>query len=144
MRRVGQPVELVVVLDHPQRPQEWPAFSPAGSRHGPLQSNREETPQHVTDSNGALSCRTGDLSHFCGRIIRLLPGDDLQEVTLRGEERRLQGGGYVVRHALAREDEQAQPLRLMPIVADEIEEIGRWADQEEINALPGHLSLRAL
>ena len=49
-----------------------------------------------------------------------------------------------MRHAVSGQDEHAHPLRLVPIVADEIEEVGGGADDEQIDALPGHLALRTL
>ena len=59
------------------------------------------------------------------------------------EERRLQSWNDVVRHTISGQDEHAHALRLMPCIADEIEEVGRGADDEEVDPLPRHLRLGA-
>ena len=143
-RGLGQQRDLALVLDHPQWSQELPALGPASSRHGALQAKGEDAPQLIAGRDRAQGGSAGDRGNFRRRILRLLPGDDLEQVALVVEERRFQARHDVVRHTVSRQDEHAHALRLVPLVADQIEEIGGGADDEEIDALPGHLRLRAL
>ena len=142
-RGLGQQRDLALVLDHPQWPQELPALGPAGSRHGALQAKGEDAPQLVAGRDRAQGGGAGDRGDLRRRILRLLPGNDLEQVTLVVEERRFQSGHDVVRRAVPRQDEHAHALRLVPLVADQIEEVGGGADDEEVDALPCHLRLGA-
>jgi hypothetical protein len=59
------------------------------------------------------------------------------------EERGFQSRYDVVRHIVPRQDEHAHAFRLVPLVTDQIEEVGGGTDYEEVDALSCHLCLGA-
>ena len=112
--------------------------------HGALQAEGEDAPEFVAGRDRALRGGPATAATFAAGSSVSSQGTISQQIALLVEQRRFQSRHDVVGHTVPRQDEHAHALRLVPLVADQIEEVGGGADDEEIDALARHLRLGAL